>query len=283
VLYKSIVVNLHKDENMFKYENISCHDKELVIYLAERGYTPLEISHQCYLQVSIVSEIIKAGLSLETGDFLIAIDKLYARRHKYRLPASSIPKDVQHFIEEKIRRNPYSEEKWAVRSLIEYFKNNGIKSSNNRTISIATIYKYIWRDKELGGDLYKYLPNIEINSESVWRTYEGPLKWMYTALKDCFEASKKTRLIYIDFDTCDLTTFIVWTPYLYENGEPVIVDVSMNDDRSGEILYSIDPSYFSKKGLFKSKLGFSKEKTLEGDVLEYARSISEFCNSLEED
>jgi IS30 family transposase len=132
---------------MPKGYNHLTYDKRCQIYaLLRRGYSQKEIAEDLGISQSTISRELRRNRGKKGYRYKQAEETSKERRSKASHRTKKMTPELSVFVEQKIRFKQLSPEQ-----ISGSLKNRGIH------ISHETIYKYVWKDKCKGGDLYKNL------------------------------------------------------------------------------------------------------------------------------
>jgi IS30 family transposase len=124
------------------------YDIRCQIYaLKKSGLSQNKIAKQLGVAQSTISNEVRRNSGKRNYRYKQAHQKAVQRRYKASSVASKMTTDLGLFVESLIRENKMSPEQISGRLL----------KNNNLLISHESIYRYVWRDKKDGGDLYKNL------------------------------------------------------------------------------------------------------------------------------
>jgi len=131
---------------MRPYAQITTEERYIIAHLKRKGSSKAEIARQVGRHRSTISREVKRN-SNSRGVYRSskASEKANGRRSRTR-KKPQFSKEDYSIIEELLRK------KWSPEQISNYLRIEG-----RMLISYETIYRHLWRDKRLGGELYKHL------------------------------------------------------------------------------------------------------------------------------
>ena len=151
---------------MMKYQQLTLDERVLISYLLTQGQNQSEIAraigrHRCTISRELRRN--RCNLYDASYRFSRAQEKTVARRRRSRRNFHYSERDFA--IVRRLLRKQWSPEQIA--GIIRHCK------LMRRGISHETIYRYIWRDKKAGGQLWRYLRQASKRRRKRYRAYDS--------------------------------------------------------------------------------------------------------------
>lgn len=131
--------------------------------LKTSGWSLRKIAKELGYDVSSISREIKRNKGRRSYCFKEADTKSKKRRSR----ASRRPKKITYYLEHRIKKKLFLD--WSPEQISGRLREEGI------SISHESIYRFVWKEKQMGGNLYKHLRHHgkKYNKRSSWKAGRG--------------------------------------------------------------------------------------------------------------